>query len=635
MLEELSELLKREGITSAAIIDDVFDTTPLSNDIDDPAWNLFLDDLTEVEIGIVRDGYGVSDPDSRWGELRRDDKFFFFLWEQKGKSGVIDALFRDYVDKLNTGKRLLEPLRVLLFDQLHLTGGTFGSRDEQAGESAQILFLDLFLGTHQDEEAKRRALDRVRQIVEPRREAPPIIVLMSSSTRLQDLRDAFRDEAEILGCLFRTVPKSMLDESAEVEELLYQLGSSYQRSLQLTGFLISWQLALGDATTRFLRSVRRLDLRDYADLQDLILNAEGEPIGAYLLEVFGQYFQFQLEEDARLSAAALKLNQMSWENYPAPHFLPATVFADIADGMMFRSPKILTKAGPIEFGDVLFSARVDALGEGAEPAADFAKGERIALLATSAECDLQHGNVKRILFIAGVAKPSQLILHEKPRTDRTPVLMHNDVRYSIKWEFGAPVAWMPSELKHYLESGSFERVRRFRSLFSLQLQQLFTSSLSRVGTPVMPPVQHPAGVVISYADKDGGVQTLVSVRAREGKAVVLVGRKGDDLVDRLTLGQDLVGELRIRMRSLDPGAIAANIQDKWAAALKTRELFSKLEEGIRYSRSGLTKPFKDTTFDIVTVIGPKYEKDGLIGADRKLKARQQGPLLIEVEVDVN
>src|SRR5260221_8712166 len=153
MLEELSELLKREGITSAAIIDDVFDTTPLSNDIDDAAWNLFLDDLTDLEIGIVRDSYGVSDPDSRWDELRRDDKFFLFLWEQKQKSGVIDALFRDYVDKLNTGKRLLEPLRVLLFDQLHLSGGTFGSRDGQAGDSAQILFLDLFLGTHQDQEA--------------------------------------------------------------------------------------------------------------------------------------------------------------------------------------------------------------------------------------------------------------------------------------------------------------------------------------------------------------------------------------------------------------------------------------------------------------------------------------------------
>jgi len=634
MLEELSTILATEGITTAAIIDDVFDTTPLSNDIDDASWNVFLDDQSEVEIGIVREGYGVSEPDSRWDELRRDDNFIRFLWEQRTRSTVFEALFRDYVGRTNGGKQLLEPLRVLLFEQLHLAGGTFGSREEHAGEGAQLLFLDLFLGSHQDEEAKGRALDRVRRIVAPRRESPPIIVLMSSSVRLQSMRDAFRDEAELLGCQFRTVQKSALSEQTEIEELLFRLASSYQRSLQLTGFLVSWDQALDDASKRFLKSVRRLDLRDYADLQDLILTAEGELIGAYLLEVFGQYFQFELEQDARLSAAALKLNEMSWENYPAPHFLPAPVSGEIADGMMFRSSKLLSKTGTIEFGDVLFSARVDALGEGAEPVADFGKGERIALLATSAECDLQHGNVKRILFIAGVAKPSELVMHRRQRAELTPVLLHNDLRYAIEWELGAPVAWMPSELKEKLESGAFQRVRRFRSLFSLQLQQLFTSSLSRVGTPVMPPIQHMASVVISYADKDGNVQTLVSATAAEGKAVLLVGRDEKEHVDRLTLGQDLVSELRIKMRSLDANTLSAQVQARWGAAIQTRDMFSKLEEGVRYKRSGFERPFKDTAFDLVTVIGPMFEKEEVISADRKAKGRH-GPLYIEIESDSN
>jgi hypothetical protein len=45
--------------------------------------------------------------------------------------------------------------------------------------------------------------------------------------------------------------------------------------------------------------------------------------------------------------------------------------------------------------------------------------------------------------------------------------------------------------------------------------------------------------------------------------------------------------------------------------------------------------WRTTAFDIVTVIGPKYEVDALIGADRKLKDHKHGPLSIEVEVDVN
>jgi hypothetical protein len=635
MLEELTAILVREGIKTAAIIDDVFDTTPLSGDIDDGAWNVFLDDQSDVEIGIVREGYGVSEPDARWDELRRDDNFIRFVWEQRAKSSVFEALFRDYVDKLSGGKQLLEPLRVLLFEQLRLEGGTFGSREEHAGEGAQLLFLDLFLGSHQDDEAKGRALERVKSIVAPRRESPPIIVLMSSSLRLHAMRDAFRDEAELLGCQFRTVQKSELSEPAKIEELLFRLSSSYKRSLQLTGFLLSWNLALDDASKRFLKSVRRLDLRDYADLQDLILTAEGELIGSYLLEVFGQYFQFELEQDARLSAAALKLNEMTWENYPAPHFLPTAVSGDIADGMMFRSSKIFSKTDPIGFGDVLFSARVDALGEGAEPVADFGKGERIALLATSAACDLQHGKVKRILFLAGVAKPSELVMHGRQRAELTPVLIHNDLRYAIKWDLGAPVAWMPSELNERLQSGAFERVRRFRSLFTLQLQQLFTSALSRVGTPVMPPVRHMASIVISYADKDANVQTLISTTAAEGKAVLLVGRTGEEYVDRLTLGQDLISDLRFKMQSLDAGTLAPQVREKWGAAIRTRDMFSRLEEGIRYKRSGLGRPFKDSPFDIVTVIGPVFEGDPIITTDQKASKGPHGPLYIEIDREPN
>jgi hypothetical protein len=630
MLDELRAIFTREGITTAAIIDDVFDEIPTSTDLDQASWNLFLDDQSDQEISIIRDQYGVSDPDSRWDELRRDDNFVRFAWEHRANSQVFEALFRSYVDRQTGGKNLLEPLRVLLFDQLKLEGGTFGSTEDQAGAAAQILFVDLFLGSNQDDEAKDKALSRVERIVAPRREAPPMIVLMSSSPRLQTMRDDFRDKAGLFGCQFRTVKKSELSEPAEIQELLYRLSSSYRDSLHLSGFVELWRQALQEATSRFLKAARRLDLRDYADLQNLILNAEGQLIGAYLLEVFGQYFQFELEEDARLSAAALKLNEMKWENYPAPHFLPTSVSADIADGMLFRSQKILSKSEGIQFGDVLFSRRVDALGEGAEPIADFGKGERLALVAASPACDLQHRNATRVLFIAGVAKPSELILHTKPTALWTPVLLHNDIRYTIHWDLGAPVAWTLVELSNQLEAGSFERVRRFRSLFSLQLQQLFTSSLSRVGTPVMPPIQFMTGVTISYVDKDGIAQTLVSAQAAEGKAVLLVGRTERDYVDRLTLAQELTSEVRVKMQKLDGSLLRERDRERWKNAIQTRELFSKMEEGMVYDRGAFKRPFSKSAYDVVTVIGSESEKEKVITPDRRCKD-DLGPVLIEID----
>jgi hypothetical protein len=632
MLDELQKILGREHITTAAIIDDVFDETPLSRDIDNESWNVFLDDQSEREVAIIREHYGLTDPESRWEELRNDDNFIRCLWDHRAESEVFQSLFRSFVDRQTAGKAQLEPLRVLLFDELKLQGGTYGSHQLTAAEGAQLLFVDLFLGAHQDEEARNKALIRVKAIVDPRRESPPMIVLMSSSTRLQAMREEFRDEAGLVGCQFRTVGKLELTEVAELHELLFRLTSSYQDSLKLSQFLELWRQSLQDATTRFLKAARRLDLRDYADLETLILNAEGERIGAYLLEVFGQYFQFELEEDGRLSSAALKLNEVEWKNYPAPHFLPAAISANIADGLLFRSAKILSKTEPLQFGDVLFSTRVDALGEGAEPAADFAKGERIALLVLTAACDLQHGYAKRFLFLAGLAKPSELIFHKKPNALLTPVLIHDAKHYVLEWDLGAPVAWTPTELTKQLESGAFQRVRRFRSLFSLQLQQLFTSSLSRVGTPVMPPVQHLTGATISYVDIDGNLRQLVKFAPADQKAVVLVGRTEREHVDRLMLAPEVVSELRVEMQKLDPARLSAGNREKWRLAIQNRELFSKMEEGIPYERNGLARSFKGSHYDVVTVIGPYSDQNrSPITAERKLKG-DHGPVIVELEI---
>jgi hypothetical protein len=629
MLNELREILTREGITSAAIIDDVFDDIPTSLDIDDESWSFFLDDQSEQEVTIVREEYGVTDPEARWEELRNDDNFIKFAWEQRSRSAVFQALFNAFTERQTSGKAQLEPLRALLFDDLKLNGSTHGSRRGE-GADAQLLFVDLFLGAQQDQQARNKALDRVKTIVNPRRESPPMLVLMSSSTRLHTMRDDFRDEAELMGCQFRIIQKVDFNDPDKIHELLYRLITTYQKALKLSEFLERWRQALQDATTRFLRTARRLDLRDYADLQTLVLSAEEEPIGAYLLEVFGNYFQFELEEDARLSSAALGLNEMQWENYPAPHFLPAEVSANIADGMLFRSSKILAKAEKFQFGEILFSTRVDALGEGAEPKADFTKGERIALVVLTAACDIQHGNAKRLLFIAGVAKPSELCFHLKPKALFTPILIHDGKRYVINWDLGAPVTWSPNEFAEQLRNGNFERVRQFRSLFSLQLQQLFTSSVARVGTPVIPPVQHLAGVTISYRDQNGTLQHVVSVKPADRKAVVLVGRNEHAHIDRLMLAPEVVSDLHVDIQKVDTNSIAANELGKWKTAVQNRELFLKMEEGMQYARDSMRRPFSGSSYDIVTVVGP-YIENSPITPERKIN-RNHGLLIIELEV---
>lgn len=633
MLEELRQVLAREGITTAAIIDDVYDNTPTVQDIDNEAWSFFLDDESDDEVKIITEGYGVADPESRWDQLRNDDTFIRFLWEHREESEVFQRLFSPYVTNQANGRAQLEPLRALLFTDLKLEGGTYDSNQSEEAAQAQILFLDLFLGVHQDQAALEKAMGRVKSIVDPRREAPPIIVLMSSSTRLPAMKDEFRDEAGLLGCQFRTMQKSMLEEPEALQELLYRLTGSYQDSLKLSSFLELWRSALLDATSRFIKNARRLDLRDYADLQTLILNSEGELIGAYLLEVFGQYFQFELEEDARLSAASIELNKMQWKDYPAPHFLPAAVSSEIADGMLFRSSKILEKSEPLQFGDVLFSNRVDALGEGAEPVVNLANGERLALVVLTPACDIQHSYAKRLFFIAGIAKPSELLLHKKQDALITPILIHNGTHYVVEWDLGAPVSWVPSDFAKQLQAGVFERVRRFRALFSLQLQQRFASNLSRVGTTVIPPLQHLAGATISYRDKAGNLQKLISFKPYDRQGVLLVGRDEDNNpIDRFMLDVEVISTLRIGMQSVDVENLQANQKEKWSEVVQKRDLFSKMEQGIPYARKGTNRPFTGLDYDIVMVIGPHAGQANPI-TDRTIKNNKAGPLIIELSLE--
>lgn len=628
MLEELRTVLTREGITTAAIIDDVYDDVPTSKDIDDSAWGFFVEDYSDKDVELISEGYGEKDPESRWEELRSVDSFIKFLWEVRDESETIRALFKSFTEQKQRGKAQLEPLRALLFDDLHLQGDTYGALSEKVIEE-QLVFLDLFLGTRQDDTARNKALRRVKTIMDARPENPPLLVLMSSSTRLDALRDDFRDDAELMGCQFRTLRKVALENLVEVQELLYRLTSSYRASLQLGGFLFLWKQALEDARSRFLKTVRRLDLRDYSDLQTLVLNADNETMGAYLLEIFGKYFQFELEEDPRLAAIALKLNERKWEDYPAPHFLPAPVSSKIADGILFRSSNLLSKAEQLQFGDVLFSTRLDALGEGAEPSAKFANGERIALLTLTAACDLQHGNAQRFFFIAGIARPSELLFHKKSDA-LTPILKHEDKEYVIEWYTGAPVAWSATDLERHLkgETANFQVVRQFRSLFSLQLQQKFTSSLSRVGIPVMPPMQYLAGATISYRDTDGLLHELISVRATDRLAVLLIGRDERNLIDRLVLDYRVISELRVAMEAVDSEKLPANMRAKWSAGVQSREMFFKMEQGVSYSRNGLERSFKGANYDILTVVGPYANTP--ISSERTIRDAQYGPLIIEL-----
>jgi hypothetical protein len=640
MLEQIKQVLAREGITAVAIIDDVYDETPALVDIQEAEWNVFADDIDEAGELIIKDELNEPDVHEALPKLTKDPSFVRFVWERRERSPVFGRLFEPYAQRRDGGRRLLEPLRLLLTNDLGLVVTTTGSRrlegeGANVGDDAQLVFLDLFLGAAQDAAALKRARERIDLLRESRRANPPLVVLMSSSARLESLRDSFRDEGKFLGCQFRTLSKGDIEDKERIHELLYRLASRYRDTLKLAAFVYSWHAALADAAERFLQKIRRLDLRDYADIQELVLASQDERVGTYLLEAYDQFFHYELESDLSLTDAASKMDEISWSDYPPPHFLPEAVAGEIVDGLLFHHQASIAVAEPIQFGDVLFAMREDEHPAGREPKVDFAKGERLALLVLTQACDLQQGNAKTVLFLAGVARPAELVFDTRPDALRTPSLIAEARRYLVEWEVGAPMSWTPEELKRRLAADSFRRMRRFRTLHALQLQQLFAGKLSRVGTPVMPPPRHGAGVDISYVNKEGRAVSLLVVPTEKRQAVVLVGRDKKKHTDHLVLSSELVDELRGAMRRVAVDRLSEKDRAKWSTVLADREFFASLEQRVPYDRNASKRPFAGKpAVDILQVVGPYVDPQNKpVKADGSAD-RNAGPLIVDIKVSV-
>ena len=105
-------------------------------------------------------------------------------------------------------------------------------------------YFSIFFSSTEDEGAVDRGIRRVREVIEKRRTRPPLVFLMSASSRLDEFAPKVRDEAELLGCQFRTIRKSELANGSTTLEQLYDLAVCYPDFQRLNLFVSEWEAAL-------------------------------------------------------------------------------------------------------------------------------------------------------------------------------------------------------------------------------------------------------------------------------------------------------------------------------------------------------------------------------------------------------
>lgn len=637
MIAEARELLKTQGFERAVIVDDAYDDGPQPGDLSEQLWNSFFDDWTEgdeTRISADYDGLDISEAGPL--ELARDPDFVSAVWSARADIDASVPLFEEF-ERIQTAKRAeLMPLRELLENDLALNCSALGRSGGDGLADAQILFLDLFLGYVETEDAIDAAIARVRSVVEPRRDDPPIVILLSRSPQLQDFGPDVRDKAELLGCQFRMVRKATLEDRPAMAEQLYDLVRSRPDAIRLNSFINAWDTALLASRGEFLRSIRTLDLADYANTQALTLEAEEELLGDYVLDLFDVYLHNTLEGHADLVRAAKALNQIDFSDYAPGQFMPPEEVVLMMDGAIFQNQvrtdteaEIDKDPKKVRLGDVFLAPLrkpKKLQGKVAEAAEDAKTEPREVFAVLTQACDLQHGRTTQLLLLRGSALP-YAVESSGSKGQKTSVMRVDGVDYQVDWDLLSPETWPLNGLRQRVSAGT-RRVRRFRIHHALQLQQSFIGKLGRVGTMAELPGRHAVGVRIYLRTKSGDAHLLVHRDHTQGAAVALVGRSAKGTtINWLLLSPPLLDDFHQALLDLEAKDLPVG-NAKVAEVRDDPQFYRLMKRGLLFSRQSDSgkRPFSEGRYASIVEIFAK----GSVVSDNKIPPKN-GPIVVEVE----
>ena len=624
---ELRTLLERKGIRTVVIIDDVYDEAPRQDELSPENWSIFFDDLGEVDHGLLADIFPEYTATGR-EDLQASDSFISVLWENRSKLGEkCVTLFGEY-EATNASERNRLDEIVKTLQGLGLTCTTMGRKLLADAKQADLVFVDLFLGFRQSEADMEGAVKRVSSLIEGRFENPPLVVLMSRSSRLWEKRNEFRDQACLHASTFRVISKNDLATEGNLATLLTRLASHYEDAKRVAGFVHAWDKGLTAARDRFVRILRRLDLVDLAQLKSLLLDFEGEALGEYLLDMSDRVLQYEIEADEPTMAAANELSKIDLSKYPAPHLAGLPDLQDLVHRMVFQHEKRLQLSENGETFQVLFG---DVYLLATQPPDKWPK--KVCLVVTST-CDLVRADdqVSALLLPGELRRLTAADWSYQSGVVRTSIFIADGVgRTWIKWDLKNRHTSTINEIIRKVKDGELKRIGRVRDLYAIEIQQKLLAEMGRIGKPANPPATFSVGIKVFRVaeEKSAAVARTVEIPDLEG-AVCYVGRDKDSKrVDHLVLNETACDALRKAAVGLQEADVHPIARPSLKALKADTEFFRRFESGILEIPQG-TNTYKEQRVNGLILL--QFVRNGAISdGDSVEGSRRNGPLIIKID----
>lgn len=652
-MAELAEILASANVTRALIVDDAIDVVPLADDlsVDGPQWTHFFDDLTGPDHDALTAAFpAYSDLEAE--DLQKSDGFVAALWANKDSiaPALCQTLFTRYVADMQADTVHLNVLRAQL-EGVGLVCSAVGRDFVAAVTEADIVFMDLYLCSAQRSDDIKVSIEGLASAIEKRRTKPPLVVLMSRSNKLEDKREDFRNDTKLFESTFRVLAKSEIQLEGVVQRVVGRLATHYQKSLKLSEFVCAWEDGLDAARNNTTKLIRKLGLSDLAQIQHLLLSAEGEPMGSYLVDVFDKVLQHEIEANTSIIDTALALNGLDTSKFPAPLVAGANDLLEFVEHSLFHNRARLKLPGAIgssvSFGDVLRRKlpTPSPMVAVAPVGLAVAEAEKLPILpeiqnnmvmaVLSPACDLQRNQLKRVLLLIGelhVLKTEAW--SAKNSGAKTPVFdMGDGVRRFIQWDIKHILTLTHDELNEYLlsEQPAFERVGRLRDMHALEIQQKLLSSMGRVGLAAPMPATHAVRIQAFTVDTDNKLRNLNIASLADG-GVCFIGRTSDgqDHLEKLLLTERGCEDICRAIDQVDLDTVHEKTRDILKSIQKSTVLYETLEQGIIIGKinNQSFQEFKSDTGVTQGVVARNKKQIETISLDKKRELPFAGLVLI-------
>ena len=634
----LANLLNNRGVRSVMVIDDSLDAVPeqwkdLSSETRDDIHSA-IDDSPQLKEWLEK--RHLCPPDSVTSS--QADQYLDNLGKWHREREDLDAIWLGYIESqpVRTARREVDEL-VTSLESLGvkvLASGILSPQDPP--DNLSVIFIDYVLDESNPQDIAAASIGEInRSQGKLQDSSKPIVVLMSNKQTLsRELKLRYREQTKIMPGMFFGFHKDDLKEM-RLHVILYDIAENWHKAITLQTFIDDITNASNSAAEAVSSIVEGLTLEDFALIQLLSLNADGQPLGEYVLWLIGVYFKHHLGRNETVRNSQGAVDRMVFATPPVTEWGPsdsflsayrAAVFTDVDHELSSDRFPPLDNGAKAESGDLndivaLHFGDVFVEENGDSPT---------AYIVLTPECDLVFGGSRPFPYNRSVVLLPGKMIDELPfksssdGVSRTEPIHLKEKDWKIEWRVKGVESVALSKFKTWVQQKGLSRAGRIDFSFAAAIQSVYVANLTRIGLPVLPPQFQPHHTTV-YVEKWNKDLIPVSEPIQNGAYLI----SSPQLEERQCILSD---ELLIELQRSLPGAMELaktlpteedleNIPPEHREALKegaaarvtsntaSLEAFSSSPEAIIALRGphGLDKPIEVSDVASITITSKAKE----------------------------